>query len=108
VVIHYTTTRLEFIFIQYSNSKDVKQKEEHERKLRWTARRSNSLGWHWLSWLLNNPFKSGNVEEGECIILLVRNSKCYRSQKNMFMTTVQHMAPHAANPLSVNIISEMQ
>jgi len=27
---------------------------------------------------------------------------------NMFMTNVQHMAPPAANPLSVNIISEMQ
>lgn len=27
---------------------------------------------------------------------------------NMFMTNVQHMAPPAANPLSVNIVSEMQ
>jgi len=27
---------------------------------------------------------------------------------NMFMTNVQHIAPPAANPLSVNIIYEMQ
>ena len=81
MVSHYTTTSLEFIFIQYSNSKDVKQREEHERKLRTTTKRSNSLGWRKLSWLLDNPFKSGNVEGGECIILLIRNAKCYRSEQ---------------------------
>jgi len=79
VVIHYTTTSLEFIFIQYSNSKDVTQEEEHERKLLRRTRRSNGLGWHRLSSLLDNPFKSGNVKGGECIMLLIRNSKCYRS-----------------------------
>jgi hypothetical protein len=78
VVIHYTTTSLEFIFIQYSNSKDARQKEEHERKLRRRTRRSNRLGWHRLYSLLDNPFNSGNVEGGECIILQIRNSKCYR------------------------------
>jgi hypothetical protein len=58
------------------------------------------------------PHKSGNIAGGECIIIQIRNSKCYTSEQTyhclMFVTTVEYMAPPAANPLSANKISEMQ
>jgi hypothetical protein len=63
-------------------------------------RSSNSLGWHRLTWLLDNPLKSVNVKGGECTVL----QKGTQTVIDLNIHVYDHCA---ANPLSANIISEM-